>query len=131
MMIDDDRSAVICVGGVEYTLVLTVKATKAIAKKYGGLGNLGEKLLKSENFDLALDEVIWLVVLLANQSILIHNLQNPKDKKEPLTEEVMELLTTPADLAGYKDSIISAMSKGMARNIVSSGDGGEPPEEPE
>ena len=92
-----ERSAIITIGGTEYKMLLTTKATKEIAKRYGGLSNLGEKLMKSENFEMALDEVIWLITLLANQSVLIHNLQNPNEKRELLTEETVELLTSPFD----------------------------------
>lgn len=78
---DTDRSTAIQIGCEEYQFVLTTRATKEIAKRYGGLENLGEKLMKSENFEMALDEVVWLIVLLANQSVLIHNLQN-QEKRE-------------------------------------------------
>ena len=59
------------IGGTEFKMILTTKATKEIAKRYGGLENLGEKLMKTENFEMALEEVVWLITLLANQSILI------------------------------------------------------------
>ncbi len=114
-----DRSSVIKIGDKEYALTLTTKATKEIAKKYGGLENLGDKLMKSENFELAISEIIWLLTLLANQSLLIHNLRNPKNKKELLTEEEVELLTTPADLVSQKEAIVKAMAKGTNRNIES------------
>ena len=90
----EERSAKISLGGDEYELILTTKATKEIASHYGGLDNLGEKLLKSENFELALDEIIWLITLLANQSIKIYNLKN-KEKKDELTTEYVELMTSP------------------------------------
>jgi hypothetical protein len=32
--------------------------------------------MKSENFEMAIGEIVWLITLLANQSILIHNLKN-------------------------------------------------------
>jgi hypothetical protein len=70
-MQDNDRSAIIKIGDEEYQLILTTKATKEIAKRYGGLENLGTKLMKTENFEMALDEVVWLITLLANQSILM------------------------------------------------------------
>lgn len=116
---NDERSAVINIGGKEYELVLTTRATKAIAGRYGGLENLGEKLMKSENFEMALDEIVWLLTLLANQSILIHNLKN-KDKPEALlTEDEVELLTSPLDLAAYKTAITEAMFRGTKRNVES------------
>lgn len=118
MMLDQDRTAKVQIGGVEYPLIFTTKATKEIAKRYGGLANLGETLLKNENFEMALDEVTWLIALLANQSILIHNLQN-EEKKPLLTEEVVELLTTPLQLADYKNAITEAMMSGTKRHIES------------
>lgn len=115
----EERTGVITLGGKEYQLLLTTKATKEIAKKYGGLANLGEKLSKAENFELALDELMWLIVLLANQPILIHNLQNPNDKKELLDQEMVELLTTPFEIAAFKEAIMDALLKGTKREVVS------------
>lgn len=115
----NDRSAIINIGGKEYEMLLTTKATKEIARRYGGLSNLGEKLMKSENFEMALDEIVWLITLLANQSVLIHNLQNPAEKQELLTEEAVELLTSPLELGEYKNAIMDAMYKGTKRHIES------------
>lgn len=115
----EDRSAVINVGGTEFKMILTTKATKEIAKRYGGLENLGDKLMKTENFELALDEVVWLIALLANQSIHIHNIKNKEDQRELLTEEEVELLTTPFELANYKNAIMASMMKGTKRNVES------------
>lgn len=117
-MEDENRSASIGIGGEEYQLILTTRATKEIAKRYGGLENLGAKLMKTENFEMALDEVVWLITLLANQSILIHNLKN-ENKRELLTEEAVELLTSPLELAAYKNAIMEAMFKGTKRNVQS------------
>ncbi|MGM0792435.1 MAG: hypothetical protein ACQEUD_20245 [Bacillota bacterium] len=115
----DERSAVIEVGDEEYKLILTTKATKEIAKRYGGLENLGAKLMNTKDFELALDEIVWLITLLANQSILIHNLRNKGEKKELLTEDEVELLTTPFELAEYKNAIMASMLKGTKRHIQS------------
>jgi len=116
---DNERSAVINIGGRNYELILTTRATKAIANRYGGLENLGEKLMKSENFEMALDEIVWLLTLLANQSILIRNLKNKNTPEDLLTEEEVELLTTPLDLAAYKNAITEAMFRGTKRNVES------------
>lgn len=116
---DKDRSTSIQLGDRSLDLILTTRATKEIAKRYGGLSSLGDKLLKAENFELALDEIIWLICLLANQSIQIHNLKNPNDPEELLTPEHVELLTTPLDLTNYKDAIMEALVKGTKRNIES------------
>ncbi|MBM7561473.1 hypothetical protein [Fusibacter tunisiensis] len=115
----EERSTTIDIGGTEFKMILTTKATKEIAGRYGGLENLGDKLMKTENFEMALEEVVWLITLLVNQSILIHNIRNKDDKKELLTEDEVELLTTPFDLANYKNAIMASMMKGTKRNVES------------
>ena len=117
-----DRNTNITIGGDEYTLILTTKATKEIAGRYGGLENLGDKLLKSENFEMAIGEIVWLITLLANQSILIFNLKNRDNPKPLLTEEEVEILTVPSELATYKEAITEALYKGTKRNVESETD---------
>lgn len=119
----NERSAVITIGGNDYELLLTTKATKEIAGRYGGLENLGDKLMKSENFEMAINEIVWLITLLANQGILIHNLVHKDARQELLTEEEVELLTSPFDLAGFKTAISEALYKGTKRNVVSEENG--------
>lgn len=119
---EHERAAAIQIGGETYELLLTTRATKEIAARYGGLENLGSKLMKSENFEMALDEVLWLIVLMANQSVLIHNLRHPEEKRPLLTTEEVELLTSPLDLAAYKDAIMTAMVRGTKRHVESEAD---------
>ena len=114
-----DRGNIIKIGENEYELILTTRATKEIAKRYGGLENLGDRLMKSDNFEMALDEIIWLITLLANQGVMIYNLKNPNSKKPLLCENEVELLTSPFDLAEYMNAIMDSMQKGTKRNIES------------
>ena len=118
----DNRTAKIMISDMEYELLLTTKATKEIAGRYGGLENLGEKLMKGENFEQAIEEIVWLITLLVNQPILIHNLRNPDNKKALLTQDEMELLTNPADLSGHKTAIMEALNKGIKRHVESEAD---------
>jgi len=118
----NERAAVITIDGTDYELLLTTRATKEIAKRYGGLENLGDKLMKAENFELALDEICWLIALLANQAVMIHNLRHKDDPRPLLTEEEIELLTSPMELADYKEAITEAMFRGAKRNIESEDD---------
>ena len=116
---NDDRSATILIGGQEYPLILTTLATKEVGTRYGGLEHLGERLMKAENFALALEEINWLIVLLANQAILRHNYMNPNETKELLTTEFVELFTEPHELATYKASITECMFRGTKRHVES------------
>ena len=119
---DKERTTNIVIGGEEYSLVLTTKATKEIAGRYGGLENLGDRLMSSDNFEEALGEIIWLITLLANQSILIHNIRHKDNPKALLTEDEVEILTTPHDLTQYKSAITDALFKGTQRNVESEND---------
>lgn len=118
----NERTAVINIGGVDFELMLTTKATKEIGKRYGGLENLGDKLMKTENFEMALDEIVWLITLLANQSVLVYNLKHKDAPRPLLTEDEVELLTSPLELALYKNAIMVSMYRGTNRNIESEAD---------
>lgn len=119
MDLDNERSASVTIGGKEYSMVLTTKATRLIASRYGGLDKLGDKLMKSEDAGQSLEEVVWIVTLLCNQGVQIHNLKHPDEKEKELTSDEVELLTTPLELASLKDAIMEAMQKGTKRNVES------------
>ena len=117
-----DRGAMITLCGKQYELILTTKATKEINRRYGGLDKLGDKLSNSEGFEEIIDELVWLLTLLINQGILVHNAVNKffAEKQRPLfSEDDIEVLTSPADFADYKDAIFEALQKGAMRHIKS------------
>lgn len=117
-----ERGAMITLCGEQYEMILTTRATKAINKRYGGLGNLGDKLASADNFEEVIDELVWLITLLVNQSILAHNAKNkfyPENIKPLFEEEDIEIFTTPADFFDYKDAIFEALKKGTERHVKS------------
>lgn len=117
-----ERGAMITLCGEKYEMILTTKATKEINSRYGGLGKLGDKLSKSEDFEEVIDELVWLLTLLINQGIAVENFKRRTRGEEYIpifrTEEI-EILTSPADFAEYKDAIFEALKKGATRNIKS------------
>ena len=117
-VVEPGRSAIVSIGGEDYELVLTTKATRLIAERYGGLEYLGNALETSDDLGKTLAEVIWLVALLANQSVAIHNLKHPDQPRPEVTEEQVELLTVPADLADYRGAITEALQRGTRRTIA-------------
>ncbi len=116
-----ERSAAIEIGGKKYELLLTTKATKEISEKFGGLEKIGDALKDAKDVNDALSIVVWLIVLLANQTILRNNLLT--GSKEPtLTEEAVELLTSPADLNTYDKAIMECLVRGTKRTVESEED---------
>lgn len=117
-----ERGAMITLCGEQHEMILTTRATKEINRRYGGLGKLGDKLSGASNFEEVIDELVWLITLLVNQSILIHNAKNkfsPENIKPLFTEDDIELLTSPADFVEYKGAITEALQKGAVRHVKS------------
>lgn len=115
---EEEKKAIVKIGNKEYELILTTKATRAISKKFGGLTNLGKRLEDNSNVDEGLEDAIFLITLLANQSIIKDNYENGKN--EPLlTEDQVELLTKPVDFVDFKDAILLALLNGTKREVVS------------
>ena len=113
----NERASVIKIGGKEYELLLTTRATKEISKKFGGLGKMGEKLEQSESAEDNLADASWIICLLANQAILRHNFENPNDTKPLLTEEYIELYTLPGDFEEFGAAITNAIYNGTRRDV--------------
>ena len=117
-----ERGAMITLCGSQYELILTTKTTKEINRRYGGLGKLGDRLSQSENFEEVIDELVWLLTLLINQGIAVENFKR-RTRGEgyiPIFKpEEIEILTSPADFADYKDAIFEALQKGAMRHVKS------------
>lgn len=118
----EDREVKIKVGDNEYELLLTTKATREISKRYGGLEKLGDKLTQSKTFEDSIGEIVWLLALLINQPILVYNIKNKGNEKPLVTEDEIELLTTPSDLSDYKEAITEALYRGTKRYVESESD---------
>jgi hypothetical protein len=114
------RKAPVRIGGKDYEMILTTcnkrnrKSTAAVEPR--------RKTYEGRKLRDGPRQIVWLITLLVNQSVLVHNLQNPDDKMEQLSEEAVELLTSPFELAEYKNAIMNAMFKGAKRNVVSEED---------
>lgn len=110
-----DRSTTIKFRGKEYDLVLSNRAFSTLAQRYGGIEDLGKSLM--ENKDIS--EIIFLVVLLANQSILQYNFDHKDKPKELLTEEEVDLFSAPHEMKEYSEAVGKAIEIGMKQYIQS------------
>jgi hypothetical protein len=117
-MIDDSRVTYLVLGKEKIPLLLTLKATREIATRYGGLEELGNKMLESMDLTGMIDEIVWLIVVLANQCILIENLEN-KTNKPLLTANELELKMDPYDVTSYREAILAALQAGQKQHVQS------------
>lgn len=112
------KNTVKLLNGKEYELILSTRALKEIAHKYGGLEAFGDRILKSNSLEETLDDTVWLITTLINQKIMIENLALT-DKNPLLTLEEVELLVDLKSLTDNRNAIISAIASGTDRTIVS------------
>lgn len=113
----EDRSTTITIGSKEYELVFTTYATKQVTKRYGDLRKLGDAL-ENKPLEDSLEDIVWLVTLLANQGIMRKNMANHTN--EPLLkEEEVEILTSPGDYIDFNNAIQEAIVKGTKRFVAS------------
>ena len=117
-MIDDSRVTYLVLGKEKIPLLLTLKATREIATRYGGLEELGNNMLESMDLNGMIDEIVWLIVVLANQCILIENLEN-KTNKPLLTADELELKMDPYDMTSYREAILAALQAGQRQHVQS------------
>ena len=117
-MIDDSRATYLVLGKEKIPLLLTLKATREIATRYGGLEELGNNMLESMDLNGMIDEIVWLIVVLANQCILIENLEN-KTNKPLLTADELELKMDPYEMTSYREAILAALQAGQKQYVQS------------
>lgn len=115
--IDDERKSSVKIAGEEFELLLSTLAVKQIGIKYGGIDKIGDKLINSEDVLAELDTIADIISILMNQPIMIHNLYNPTDKRELWDSEKVMLFTSPAEIGGFSDAILSCFEKGMKMAI--------------
>lgn len=118
-----DRSVQIMIGDQQYDLVLSTRAAMELSSRYGGIDQIGEKLMKPENTEQAFKEINWIIMTLLNQNIMLYNLRHRGVPEKPLfTVEELELMLTPGELVGLRDKIVEAYKLGLKRNILSEED---------
>ena len=117
-MMDDSRVTYLVLGKTKIPLLLTLKATREIATRYGGLEELGNKMLESMDWAGMIDEIVWLIATLANQCILIENLEN-KTNQPLLTPTELELKMDPYEITSYREAILATLQAGQKQQVQS------------
>ena len=116
--INEDRSTHVTIGKEDYELILTLLATKQINKRFGGLEKIADTLSSEDvDFEERIDLICDIITILANQSIMIHNLWNTEEKKELLDSEKVMLLTKPKDMSMFSNAIMNALINGSKSEV--------------
>lgn len=118
----EDKIVNVTIGGKSFDLYMSTAATKVILDKCGSLQDFGEELEKANDMGSILTTYPWLIVLLANEGTRLHNFEHPDDQRMTLTEELIDLLTTPAEVFELSGAAVAAFRNGLHRNIESEDD---------
>lgn len=100
------------IGGKKYALVFTVRALKAVNKKYGSIKQMTEAM---DHDDGREDVFAWLITLLANQGIEIENRDNGTHMPS-ITADDVELME-PIWFKRACGKAMNAVTLGMTREI--------------
>lgn len=109
----------------ERELKFNLNALKKIKEKYGSLDKMQEKLTAKTDDPLdVIDDIIWLLTLLANQPIIEKNMDIKRGiaqgkEEQLLDEEYIGLKFDIKDMLGQKQNIFAALTDGMAFTAVS------------
>jgi len=100
----------ITIGGRDFELVFNVAALADITERFGGISNLGELLEKDKA--KAIREMPWLIALMANQGIALHN-EETGEKMALISSDWVALRMKPKELIRQQNIIMEAISEGM------------------
>ena len=99
------------IAGKDYRFVFTTAAMKAVGLKFGGITELGERM-EAEKIG-AIEDVCWLIALLANQGIMLETRNVSPNNPDLLSAELVELLTMPTEIESLTKEALKAIELGM------------------
>ena len=114
---EPERASIIKIGLREYPMLMTLRATKEITRKYGGLEDLAAEVF-ADKWEEALDDFCWLVALLINQCISIINLRE-RANFPYLKPEDVEIQLGPVDMPACSEALAKCLLYGTARHVES------------
>lgn len=125
----DERSVPCLIAGREYPMCLTMRATKAVVERYGGLAEVGDAL-KAQTIGQQLDALFWLLSLLLREGCELDNYLHPERQEQltPPPPEILELVLTPGDMIGLRSTMFRCMALGMGREVPTEDDDAKNPE---
>jgi hypothetical protein len=103
------------IAGTKYPLNFSVKAAKEVSKRYGDIANI-DKAFNGKTMDEMMGEANWILALLIEQGVAYKKIVEGEDVKG-LKEDELEIVMGVVDFADLKDTLLSAMTAGMKREV--------------
>ena len=123
----NDRHSTCEINGVEYQLKMSNLATITIAQEYGSLDAFlhafdGFQDKSGAEVLAILPDIFKMFCILANPSIIAHNMDHPESQKKKLEWSRLAADTDMQDLPVLLRAVTEAVNKGVRRDVPSETD---------
>lgn len=102
--------------GAQYPLNLSMKATRLIAERFGGMENVGEAV-SGKPMGEVLETLSWLLAVLMQQGFAYCDLTGAERPEKLLKQEELEVLLQPADIPQIQNAVFGTIGMGAAREV--------------
>jgi hypothetical protein len=106
-----DISDTLKIGDKEYKLLFNFNVLQAVQEEYGTLTKWVEEGYGKETGEPSAKALIFIMTLMINEGVDLHNEENPDDKLEPVTEKQVGRLLSEIGLSNAVTTIDELMSK--------------------
>ena len=112
----EERIVKVTIGGKEYSMLFSVRASQNISIKFGSIEKMGAALQAESDATNQMTTACWLLALLIQQGQKAMSLETGKQLTAPSAED-LEFLVTPGDIPRYMAAVRECIVKGSLRNI--------------
>lgn len=109
--------------GEQYPLNLSMKATRLISERFGGMENV-EEAVKGKSIGEVLGTLSWLLTVLMHQGFAYCDLTGAERPEKLFKQEELEVLLQPADIPAIQKAVFGTIASGAAREVETE-DGGK------
>lgn len=106
--------------GKKYPLNLSVKATRLLSDKFGGIEKVGD-VINAGDIAEALETLAFILWTLIDQGCAYCKLTG-EDAPDKLSEADIHVLLSPSDVPRVQGAVMAAMTAGAAREVEAEGE---------
>lgn len=110
-----DRNTYVTLAGREYPLNFSTRASIEIKKKFGGVEELGQKMMGGDVAE-ALETLTWLLDVLLRQGAAYHRIATGEALETPSAED-LEVIVGIDSVAELTEAVLNALQGGARREV--------------
>ena len=119
----EERIVKVKIGGKEYAMLFSVRASQLISVKFGSIEKMGEALQAETDAQEKMTTACWLLAVLIGQGQKAMSLETGKQLTAPSAED-LEFLVTPGDIPRLLIAVRECIINGSKRTTETDTDEG-------